>query len=83
MLTLFPYPTLFRSTADYWRFRFGIGRPNHPDIAGYVLSDFTSDERIILSQIFPSAADALVTVLQKGPESQLQNWKKKNLVPAN
>lgn len=68
-------------TADFWRFRFGIGRPNHSDIAGYVLSDFTSDEKIILSQIFTGAAEALVTVLQKGPESQLQEWKKKNLVP--
>ena len=35
-------------TADFWRLRFGIGRPDHPDVAAYVLSDFTSDERITL-----------------------------------
>lgn len=26
-------------TADFWRLRFGIGRPDHNDVAGYVLSD--------------------------------------------
>ena len=66
-------------TADFWRLRFGIGRPEHPDIAGYVLSDFTQDERIILSQIFPQTASLLENIFKKGPESQLQDWKKKNL----
>ncbi|MCR4939801.1 MAG: aminoacyl-tRNA hydrolase [Treponemataceae bacterium] len=69
-------------TADFWRLRFGIGRPEHKDIAGYVLSDFTADERIILSQIFPQTAELLDKVFVKGPESQLDAWKKKNLAPS-
>ena len=68
-------------TADFWRLRFGIGRPDHKDIAGYVLSDFTVDERIILSQIFPQVAELLDTIFVKGPESQLDAWKKRNLAP--
>ncbi len=66
-------------TADFWRLRFGIGRPDHPDIAKYVLSNFTADEQIILSQIFPQTADLLNLVMTKGPESQLNDWKKRNL----
>ena len=65
-------------TADFWRLRFGIGRPNHPDIAGYVLSAFTADERIILSQAFTQADELMTQILTKGPEKQLDAWKKKN-----
>ncbi len=66
-------------SADCWRLRFGIGRPNHNDIAGYVLQPFTDDERIILSQAYPAVEDMLKKLLTRGPESQLQDWKKKNL----
>ena len=51
-------------TQDFWRLRFGIGRPNHDDISGYVLSDFTKDERIILSQIFV-IGEELINKLKK------------------
>ena len=43
-------------TADFWRLRFGLTKPVNRDIADYVLSPFTADEQIILSQIFPQAA---------------------------
>ena len=47
-------------TRDYARLRFGIGRPDHPDVAGYVLSDFSGDERELLAaSIFPAAARLL------------------------
>ena len=67
-------------TADFWRLRFGIGRPEHKDVAGYVLSDFTSDEKIILSQIFPSAATLLEKVLSGDPAKLLPEWNKKKLL---
>ena len=67
-------------TADFWRLRFGIGRPEHKDVAGYVLSDFTSDEKIILSQIFPSAATLLEKVLSGDPVKLLPEWNKKKLL---
>lgn len=67
-------------TADFWRLRFGIGRPEHKDVAGYVLSDFTSDEKIILSQIFPAAAHLLEQALSGDPAKLLPEWNKKKLM---
>jgi len=67
-------------TADFWRLRFGIGRPDHPDVAGHVLSDFTSDERITLSLVWPPAGELLAGILDKGPEPFLKEWQKKRLV---
>jgi PTH1 family peptidyl-tRNA hydrolase len=66
-------------TADFWRLRFGIGRPDHPDIAAYVLSDFTSDERISLSLVWPPAGELLVSLLETGPEPFLKEWAKKKI----
>ena len=66
-------------TADFWRIRIGIGRPDHSDIAGYVLSPFSGDERIILDQIFPSLSALLVQVLCKNPDTLLKDWSKKKL----
>ncbi len=67
-------------TADFWRLRFGVGRPEHPDVAGFVLSDFTSDERITLSRVWPVAGELLDAVLDKGPEPLLKEWAKKKIV---
>ena len=64
-------------TADFWRLRFGIGRPNHPDIAGYVLSNFTADERIIFSQQFAKASELFEKLIEgKNPNNYLNSWKK-------
>lgn len=72
-------------TADFWRLRFGIGRPEHKDVAGYVLSDFTGDEKIILSQIFPAAGELLEKILSgnspSDPGKLLPEWNKKKLAP--
>lgn len=68
------------ATADFWRLRFGVGRPEHPDVAGFVLSDFTSDERITLSRVWPAAGELLDAVLEKGPEPLLKEWAKKKIV---
>ena len=55
------------STAEYLRFRIGIGRPDHDDIAEYVLSDFTKPEREILeSAVFPASVRILERVLSEG-----------------
>ncbi|MBO4727453.1 MAG: aminoacyl-tRNA hydrolase [Spirochaetaceae bacterium] len=66
-------------TADFWRIRIGIGRPDHSDIAGYVLSPFSADECIILDQIFPTLSALLVQVLCKNPDTLLKDWSKKKL----
>ena len=42
--------------ADFHRLRIGVGRPEHDDVAGYVLSDFTPNEKDEL----PAVMDACV-----------------------
>jgi PTH1 family peptidyl-tRNA hydrolase len=67
------------ATGDFWRFRIGIGRPPHPDVADWVLSDFSSDEKTILTRVLNSCAQALIHTLVYGPESLLPEWNKKQL----
>jgi PTH1 family peptidyl-tRNA hydrolase len=64
-------------TADFWRLRIGIGRPNHDDISGWVLSDFGAGEREALDQVLSAAAAALARALEQGPEALLPEWNKK------
>jgi len=66
-------------TADFWRLRIGIGRPNHSDIASYVLSDFSQDEMPVLEQVLSQSAQALELALVFGPEVLLPVWNKRRL----
>jgi PTH1 family peptidyl-tRNA hydrolase len=66
-------------TADFWRLRIGIGRPNHDDISGWVLSDFDRTETPVLDQVLSAAAAALVRLLAEGPGALLPEWNKKKL----
>ncbi len=64
-------------TRDFARFRIGVGRPEHPDIADYVLSDFTREERELLAlSVFPKAAVALDYCLTEGFDSALAKFPK-------
>jgi PTH1 family peptidyl-tRNA hydrolase len=68
------------NTADFWRLRFGISKPDGKDIADYVLSPFSSDERIILSQVFPQASSLFVqALLSSDPQRLIPEWGKKKL----
>jgi peptidyl-tRNA hydrolase, PTH1 family len=68
------------NTGDFWRLRFGIGRPDNREIADYVLAPFTSDERITLSQVFPQAAELLAKVLlSPDPNRLVSEWGKKKV----
>jgi PTH1 family peptidyl-tRNA hydrolase len=67
---------------DFARLRFGIGRPDHPDIAGYVLSNFSDTEREILeTSVFPAAARALLECIDAGFDSVLKNYAKIKVIP--
>ncbi|GMO51127.1 MAG: aminoacyl-tRNA hydrolase [Treponemataceae bacterium] len=66
---------------DFWRLRFGIGRPQHNDIAGYVLSDFLPGERETLRQIFASGKELFELLLRQEPELLLSEWGKKKISP--
>ena len=64
-------------TRDFARLRFGIGRPDHDDIAGYVLSDFRREEREKLEvEVFPKAAAAFELCIKDGFESALAAYPK-------
>jgi PTH1 family peptidyl-tRNA hydrolase len=66
-------------TADFWRLRIGIGRPNHDDVAGWVLSDFSLSERTILGPVLEAAAGVLIRALVFGPQGLLPEWNKKKI----
>ncbi|MDR1412200.1 MAG: aminoacyl-tRNA hydrolase [Spirochaetaceae bacterium] len=79
-------------TADFWRLRIGIGRPDdrepgkggnpdrHGDIAGWVLSDFEEADLPVLEQVFAAASRALASALLHGPRSLLPEWNKKRIL---
>ncbi len=54
-------------TRDYYRVRFGIGRPpGRMDAAAYVLRDFTAAERKDLPLLIDRGSDATETLIAKG-----------------
>lgn len=66
-------------TADFWRLRFGVGKPKDGNVADYVLGSFSPDERIILSQAFAQAAILFGKLLtSRDPQRLIQEWGKKN-----
>ncbi len=66
-------------TADFWRLRFGVGKPTNGNVADYVLSSFSADEKIILSQVFAQAAGLFEKLLTcRDPQRLIPEWGKKN-----
>ncbi len=71
-------------TADFWRLRLGIGRPDsphtgvQPDIAGYVLSPFTMAEYNLLTETVPQLDTLFAELLtdDKPLASLLPKWAK-------
>ena len=52
-------------TADFHRVRFGVGRPDNPEIAvaDHVLSNFTEEEMAGIDALFPAVTELLITVM--------------------
>ena len=68
------------NTPDFWRLRFGLSKPSGVDIADYVLSPFSQDERIVLDSVFTQTHNLFTEILlSSSPEKLLQNWSKKKL----
>ena len=71
------------NTADFFRLRFGIGRPENPNIgiADYVLSRFSEEQQEIMQNVFSQTNLLLVKLLlSKDPHTLIQSWGKKNLL---
>ncbi len=71
------------NTPDFWRLRFGIGRPENGKIgvADWVLSKFSPDQQILMQNVFSQTNLLLVkALLSKNPADFIQTWGKKNLL---
>ena len=67
-------------SADFWRLRIGIGRPNHDDIFTWVLSDFFPEETERLYAVLDAGAALLLQAMTRNPETLLPEWAKKKIV---
>jgi PTH1 family peptidyl-tRNA hydrolase len=66
-------------TRDFLRLRIGIGRPDHDDVASYVLSDFNRAEAADLERsVFPFCDSILDSVLKDGFEAHEEAYRKMN-----
>jgi PTH1 family peptidyl-tRNA hydrolase len=68
-------------TPDFYRVRVGIGRPeadNHPAkedaVIGYVLSDFTPEEKKIIDETIPQVGEAVAFLLAKGINDAMNKY---------
>ena len=68
-------------TREFYRIRVGIGRPEADStpakedaVIGYVLSDFTSDERKIIEEAIPLVSEAIVYLLNKGITAAMNKY---------
>ena len=71
------------NTPDFFRLRFGIGRPSNENIgvADWVLSKFTPEQQEIMLNVFSQTNLLLVkALLSKEPKDFVQNWGKKKLI---
>ena len=79
-------------SADFWRLRIGLGRPDsrlpgeggaasnaNPGIIDWVLSDFTKDEQETLFPALDAAANLLMQIFVREPETLLKEWAKKKI----
>ncbi|MDR2110545.1 MAG: aminoacyl-tRNA hydrolase, partial [Spirochaetaceae bacterium] len=81
-------------TADFWRLRIGIGRPDSRQpgqggppgsgegIVDWVLSPFGAAEIPLLEETLQALSPALMAALVRGPESLLPQWAKKRIAGA-
>ena len=71
------------NTPDFFRLRFGIGRPTNENIgvADWVLSRFTPEQQELMQNVFSQTNLLLVkTLLSKNPKDLIQSWGKKKLI---
>ena len=52
-------------TQEFWRFRLGIGRPQHGDLSSHVLGKFSPAEEAVLEDYLSRVMTALPQFLQK------------------
>ena len=80
-------------TADFWRLRIGIGRPDSrlpgeggpagsgEGIVDWVLSDFSAAEEETMNSILEAACGLILLAFSRSPQALLKEWGKKKLPP--
>ena len=70
-------------SGDFSLLRVGIGRPvknedftefREDEIIAYVLSDFTPDEKKIITQVIPKVSEAILCLLSEGPVAAMNRY---------
>ena len=61
-------------TQDFPRIKFGVGAKPHPDydMAEWVLSEFTKEEKVAIASCFPRAFEGVVKYLDGDPDGAVQ-----------
>ena len=63
---------------DFLRLRLGIGRPDHGNVASYVLSSFSSDEKIVLDDFLSGGGEAIDCFMNEGFQKAAKAFSKKS-----
>jgi peptidyl-tRNA hydrolase, PTH1 family len=64
--------------SGFLRVRMGIGRPERGSVSDYVLSNFTADERMDLSDVVARGADAVEMLIEKGAAHTMNRLNRKD-----
>ena len=66
--------TTLLGTQDFPRIKIGVGAKPHPDydMADWVLSEFTKDEKVAVASCFPRAYEGVVKYLAGDPDAAVQ-----------
>ncbi len=62
------------SSPGFQRIRLGIGRPDHGDVADYVLSPFTSKERGLLDEMLLRGIESIEVLASVGMEAAMNKF---------
>ncbi|MCK5825561.1 MAG: aminoacyl-tRNA hydrolase [Desulfuromusa sp.] len=65
---------------NFVRLRVGIGRPEHGNVTGHVLSRFSTNEQKLLPQLLDTAADAVEKILSSGATEAMNLFNNYNLL---
>ena len=67
--------TAVLGTENFIRIRIGIGRrPEHMDMANYVLSRFNKEDRALVDEALEQAADAAIAIIEDGIDRAMNRY---------
>lgn len=61
-------------TEDFKRIRIGIGRNDNTDTADYVLDNFSSEQKKVLSRLVDKVSDFVIDLLENGFREETKNF---------